>query len=82
VLALFTVSHLNKGFEMQRGQVNIAGLQNFNAFLSSAAAGCLLFIFLGKCELKLLHVKIFRFYKVSFFSLHNQGLVSTYASMK
>lgn len=49
---------------MRRMQLDVAVLQDFSAFLSSAAAGCLLFIFLGKHQLKLLHVKIFRFYKV------------------
>lgn len=49
---------------MQSMHLNIAGLQNFSFFLSSAAAGYLPFIFLGKCGVKLLYVKIFRFYKV------------------
>lgn len=67
MLALFMISHLNKGFEMRRMQLDVAVLQDFSAFLSSAAAGSLLFIFLGKHQLKLLHVKIFRFYKVRVF---------------
>lgn len=66
---------------MKRMQLNIAGLQNFSTFCYSTAAGCLLFMFLGKCGVKQFHVKIFRFYKVVFSSLHNQGLVSTYVSM-
>lgn len=66
---------------MQRMQLNIAELQNFSAFPSSVAAGCLLFIFLGKCGVKMLHVKIFSFYRWYFFSLQNQSLVSAYVSM-
>lgn len=77
-VSLFKISHLNKIFEMQSMHLNIAGLQNFSAFLSAAAAGYLLFMFLGKCGVKLLHVKIFMFYKVFFKACTT---MATFASM-
>lgn len=79
-ISLFKISHLNKVFEMQRMQLSVGRLPNFSTFPSSAASSCLLFISLGKCGVKLLHIKIFRFYKV-FISACTTKAVSTSASM-
>lgn len=65
---------------MQRMHLSVGGLPNFSTFPSSAAASCLLFISLGKCGVKLLHIKIFRFYKVCFSACTSKA-VSTSASM-